>query len=795
MKNCILLVAVALSFCLKLHGQQNYNMKFLSHTEFPGQTLANICGFAQGGREYALLGASKGMIIMDVTVPESPVQVIQLPGPDNLWKEIKVYGHYAYITSEGGQGLQVVDMAGLPKADDVKYKFYTGDGDIAGQLNKIHALHIDTTKGVVYCFGTTGVGNRGAVMMDIKTDPWNPRYLGAVAKDYIHDGYAEKDTLYAGHIYRGEMEIWYTGNKSNPQSLGTVKTPTAFTHNIWLSANRQTAFTTDENNNSFLASYDVSDPSNIKFLDKISHNIGSGAVIHNTHIINEFAVSSYYTEGVTIHDVHRPDNLVEVAHYDTYGPPIDVNNPFSGAWGVYPYLPSGNLVISNINEGLYIVAPTYKRACYLEGTVKDKVSKTFINGAKIQIVDVSTADAISNLNGVYKTGTANDGMITVNVSKAGFKSAVFSVGMSRAAVTVLDIELEPLSIFALSVKVVDENKNPIQGAKVSLKSRQQALAANCDADGIASFVSFPDTFDIYAGKWGYAINAISSRTFSSTDVATITLKKGYRDDFVAQLRYDWTGSATATSGYWELGAPVATFYSGAAATPGADSPSDLGNECYITGNQPGQPGSSDVDDGYVLMNSPLMDLSDYNSPVLRFDEWFYNGGGNGTIFNDSMTVILDNGQATKSIHLASGTKANKWNKVSIPLKGLLPLTKTMKVSFKAVDENPGNLVKAAIDVFEIMEGTVDVAEYLGDRIKIAVAPNPFSDGFSLTYDLPTAGGELVLANAQGQIVFKRNLQHSTANLFIAEDLPAGLYFLSIRSGEFWSKPVKLLKAQ
>ena len=795
MKNCFLLIAVAFSLCLNLYGQQNYNMKFLSHTEFPGQTLANICGYAQGGKEYALLGASKGMVIMDVTAPESPVQIIQLPGPDNLWKEIKVYGHYAYVTSEGGQGLQIVDMAGLPKADQVKNKFYTGDGAIAGQLNKIHALHIDTTKGVVYCFGATGVANRGAVMIDIKTDPWNPRYVGAVTKDYIHDGFADKDTLYAGHIYRGEMEIWYTGDKSNPKSLGKVKTPTAFTHNIWLSSNHQTAFTTDENNNSFLASYDVSDPSNIRFLDKISHNIGSGAVIHNTHIINEYAVSSYYTEGVTIHDVHRPDNLVEVAHYDTYGPPIDINDPFTGAWGVYPFLPSGNLIISNIDEGLFIVGPTYKRACYLEGTVKDKVSKAFINGAKIQIVDVSTADALSNLNGVYKTGVANDGTITVNVSKAGYKSAVFSVKMTRAEVTVLDIELEPLNVFTLSVKVVDENKNPIEGAKVSLKSKQQALTASCDSEGIAGFVSFADTFDIYAGKWGYGINAISGRAFSATDVATLTLKKGYRDDFVSQLRYDWTGSATATSGYWELGVPVATSYNGAAATPGSDNPSDLGNECYITGNQPGQPGSSDVDDGYVLMNSPIMDLSTYNSPVLRFDEWFYNGGGNGNIFNDSMTVILDNGLSSKTIHLVNGTKANKWNKVSIPLKGLLPLTKSIKVSFKAVDENPGNIVKAAIDDFEILEGMVGVTQYIDERIKIAVAPNPFSSGFSVTYDLSTADGELVLVNAQGQTVLQRNLNHSTANLFIAEDLPQGLYFLSIRSGDKWSAPVKLMKAE
>ena len=358
----------------------------------------------------------------------------------------------------------------------------------------------------------------------------------------------------------------------------------------------------------------------------------------------------------------------------------------------------------------------------------------------------------------------------------------------------LDIELEPLNVFSLSVKVIDENNNPIEGAKVTVKSKQQELSAGCDANGIAGFVSFPDTFNIFAGKWGYAINAISGRSFTGTDNAIITLKKGYKDDFVAQLRYDWTGSATATSGYWEMGVPVATSYQGNPATPGVDNPNDIGNECYVTGNQPGQPGGSDVDDGYVLMNSPQMDLTTYTSPILRFDEWFFNGGGNGTIFNDSMTVILDNGLNTKTIHLVSGTKANKWNKVSIPLKGLLPLTKNMKVSFKAVDENPGNIVKAAIDVFEIQEGMVAVSNYIDENIKMAVAPNPFSNGFTITYDMVDSKGELVMVNGQGQVVMRRNLNYSTANMLIAEDLPQGLYFLSIRSGEKWSAPMKLIKA-
>ncbi|MBL7775537.1 MAG: hypothetical protein JNK89_06010, partial [Saprospiraceae bacterium] len=101
---------------------QNFNLQLRGTLDYPGQTLANICGYAQDGREYALVGASKGLSIVDVTNPDNPVQIVQIPGPDNLWKEIKVYQHYAYVTSEGGGGVQIVDLIKLPSANlDYRY--------------------------------------------------------------------------------------------------------------------------------------------------------------------------------------------------------------------------------------------------------------------------------------------------------------------------------------------------------------------------------------------------------------------------------------------------------------------------------------------------------------------------------------------------------------------------------------------------------------------------------------------------------------------------------------------------
>jgi hypothetical protein len=68
---------------------------------------------APDGREYALLGSYTGTHIIDIT--EKPIrQVAFIPGPHNAWREMKARGGYAYVVTEGGGGLQVIDLSGLP---------------------------------------------------------------------------------------------------------------------------------------------------------------------------------------------------------------------------------------------------------------------------------------------------------------------------------------------------------------------------------------------------------------------------------------------------------------------------------------------------------------------------------------------------------------------------------------------------------------------------------------------------------------------------------------------------------
>lgn len=411
------------------------NIVLRAHYKFPsGVELSNICGYAANGREYALVGTSLGTTIVDVTNPDSPVKLFDIPSVNSIWREIKTYKEFAYVTTEGNNaGLQIVDMTNLPAG--INIKVWKGDSIIQDKLLTIHALHIDN--GVAYLYGTNRSIVNGFIMADL-TDPWNPHYVGKFSQFYVHDGYVRRDTVWACAVYDGYFGVIDVKDKANPQVLATKFTPDRVTHNSWLSDNSKTLFTTDETDSAFLTSYDVRDVNNIQELDRIRIEPTKGAIIHNTHILKDYAINSWYKEGVAIVDVSRPDNMVMVGNYDTS--PL-TGGGYGGAWGVYPFLPSGNLLISDISEGLYVLTPTYKRGCYLEGVVRDSTTGLTLMDVGVEIMGQPYKDK-SRLNGDYKAGTVDAGTYSVKYSKQGYITRTLSnIALNNGVVTNKNVKL------------------------------------------------------------------------------------------------------------------------------------------------------------------------------------------------------------------------------------------------------------------------------------------------------------------------------------------------------------------
>ncbi|HRI59706.1 MAG TPA: choice-of-anchor B family protein [Saprospiraceae bacterium] len=785
---------------------QNFNLQLRSSLEYPGQTLANICGYAQGGREYALLGASKGMVVVDVTDPANPVNIVQIPGPEgppnngSLWKEIKVYQHYAYLTTEAGGGLQIIDLGNLP-SPNLNYHSYTGDGEIAGQLDDIHALHIDTKKGFAYLYGGTLFGG-AAKVVDLNADPYNPTYAGKFdALGYVHDGYADNDTLYACHIYTGLLSIVDMSNKSAPVLLGTVQTPGKFTHNAWLTDDHKHILTTDEETPSFVTSYDISNPDDIKELDRCSTNDGNNSIGHNTHVLNDWAVTSWYTDGVAIIDAHRPENLVITGLYDTWA----ASGPgFDGCWGVYPFLPSGTVVVSNIpvdnNSAvgkLFVLTPTYLRACYLEGSVKNGCTGLAMSDAKIEVNSGNQwVNTVTGNDGKFKTGQTQSGNYVVTISKPGFTSQTFNVNFVPGEVIELNVILQSPTAYSVTGTVVDAvTQAPIANAPVVLINPE--ITYNLQTNGSGQFsvdCAVGGEYQAVTNAWGYLPGQVN---FNANGSVKIELEKGYYDDFAFNLGWNAT-SAGASAGLWTRGEPNGTTNQGEFANPDFDVPADAGDQCYVTGNGGGNAGFDDVDNGSVTLSCPIMKLAGYDDAVLTFWYWFYNGGGQGNpppTPNDHFEVRVTNGNQTITV-LTENIPESEWRfSGDIHLKDYITLNDNVRVQFITADDDPGHLVEAAVDVFKVVPGDVLGTQSDIDAVAFLQAtPNPSATDFTIRYDWPKAQNlTLEVRNALGQTVHTQQLGANNGTAVCGNNWPKGVYFATLRGSGSQSAPIRLVK--
>ncbi len=788
---------------------QNLNVTLQGQLAYPGQTCANICGYVDSlGNEYALVGASVGLSIVDVTNPTTPTQVYQHIGPANTqseWQEIKVRGKYAYVTTEAGGGLQIFNLSSLPDVAGIVMHSYTGDstaaGNITGTLNSIHALHIDNN--FVYLYGSN-LFNGGALVVDV-TDPWNPTYagnysVGVGTARYVHDGYVRNDTLYAGHIYQGYFTVVDFTNKLNPVELASQLTPSHFTHNTWLSTNSKTLFTTDEVSNSFLTSYDITNLNNITELDRIQSNPGSGSIVHNTHIIrvagNDYAVTSWYRDGFTITDVGRPQNMVQVGNYDTYS---GSGTGFDGDWGVYPYLPSGTIVVSNINEGLFVFSPNYVRACYLEGIVTDSVTGFPINSASIQIQTTSVLDH-SNFSGNYATGLPSPGgTYTVTYSKPGYYPKTISgVSLSSGIVTTQSVALAPLQTFALSGQVIVAGTGtPVANADVTVFNSNFNFQTTTNASGNFTLPAvYTDTYEVIAGKWGYVTNCLQNQMINSgSGTITIPLTKGYYDDFT--FDFGWTVNSTASTGMWVRDVPLGTFNGTVLANPGLDDSTDCSNMAYITGNTGVTASDEDVDNGATVLTSPVFDLTTYTNPYLDFSYWFYNAGGTGTP-NDSLRIYLNNGTITSQLFFANYATPNNssWVHQSLHINTVIAPTAAMKVIVRTADAAPGHIVEAGFDKFLISEGPTGINENSNVNTSIQVFPNPFTDETTINYELKSKlllSASVAIIDIAGRVVNSIPISQLKGSVVLNPTISAGIYFVKLINGSEISAPVKVVK--
>jgi len=776
LRTALSVCAAALAISVSLNAQTNINfVGQLSYQDLHNSDLSNLWGYTdEEGNEYALVGVNGngggepgGISVVDLSDPSDPQEIYFFEGPASIWREIKVWEDHAYITTEAQDGgLTIVDLSPLPQSTALSTTVYNDPG-----WNTSHALFIDEN-GRLYLFGSSE-GNGGVIMYDLTQDPNVPVRVGEYDPIYVHDGYARGDTLYAGHIYNGYFSIVDVSDPSAPVLLGTQSTPSNFTHNVWLDDSGDHLYTTDERDNAYVGSYDISDPMDIQYLDKLQSDPGSNAIPHNTYWLpSHHVVQSYYTYGVTIYDVTRPDNMVEVGNYDTS--PF-TGGGFFGAWGVYPFFSSGRLIISDIEGGLFILDPAYVRACWLEGNITDSGSNAPVAQATVSLATTSAFD-LTTFDGVYGTGWSTSGTYEVTVSAPGYyPQTVGGVVLVNGEVTLLDIALDPLPNYPVSGIVLELGTGtPVEGAVVLLKSAAYNFNTTTDVDGNFTFPTVYDgIYEVLAGKWGWHTACPLPITVDGAGSTgnTLEVEVGYADDFAMDL--GWQVSSTASRGAWERGAPRGTFLDNVPSNPGADVTDDCSDQAFVTGNGGGEAGTDDVDEGATLLTSPVFDATAMVDPHVRFKTWFFNDGGQGDP-NDVMTISLSNGSDTVPIAtFDDSSPMSLWRFNNIRIADHMVPSAAMRFMVRIADETPGHVLEGGLDVFGIYpESNTGIASN-NAAAGMHIWPNPATSQVTVS----VAGGALLkVVDAVGREVgpaLRMTGDQRTMDL----DLPAGTYFI------------------
>ena len=356
----------------------------------PVTTLANTNGTPQGsdvwgwtdtttGKEYAIAAMTNSTAFVDITDPINPIFLGRLDSNagNNHWRDVKVYNNHAFIVADnvGALGMQVFDLTKL-RGLTTEQTFTSDAIYTTDNLGSCHNIFINEDTGIAYLVGCRNAFNAslhsgGPIFIDI-SNPKNPIKINHYADaGYSHDAqvvnYIGPDTAYTDkEIYVGSNEtkisILDVTDKNNVIPIAEVDyAQLGYTHQGWFTEDHRYFIVGDELDeknlglNTRTLIFDFSDLDN-PVLSSTYYG-SSNAIDHNGYVKENRYFMASYRAGLRVLDLSNisktSNSMTEVGSFDTY--PENNNTDFNGAWSVYPYFASGNIIINDIEKGLFVV--------------------------------------------------------------------------------------------------------------------------------------------------------------------------------------------------------------------------------------------------------------------------------------------------------------------------------------------------------------------------------------------------------------------------------------------------------
>ncbi|MGH3647501.1 MAG: choice-of-anchor B family protein [Micromonosporaceae bacterium] len=398
-------------------------MSFLPLADIGGGNGNDIWGWTDpsNNREYAIMGRTSGTSFVDITDAENPRYLGNLPTAtsNSSWRDLKVYNNHVFIVSEASShGMQVFNLTRLRGVTTPQT--FTADARYTG-FGSSHNIAINEDSGYAYAIGSNTCSG-GPHMVNIQ-NPTSPTNAGCVSSDgYTHDtqcvNYNGPDADYRGRELcfssnEDTLTIVDVTTKSSPrQIVKKTYSGSAYTHQGWLTEDQRYFLLDDELDEQRQG---VNTKTYIFDLANVDAPVQTGtytssvaAIDHNQYVKGNYTYQANYRAGLRILDVTGAGNgtLTERAFFDIY--PSSNSASFNGAWSNYPYFASGNVIVSGIEQGLFVLRPNL-------GTPSNDFS-----------VSVSPAsgstDPGGSVSATVSTATTSGSAQTVNLSASGLPS-------------------------------------------------------------------------------------------------------------------------------------------------------------------------------------------------------------------------------------------------------------------------------------------------------------------------------------------------------------------------------------
>ncbi len=360
----ILLGAACLPVCGQFTKSGVRLGSWIPLNQFPGNpaTGSACTGYVtSSGREYAIIGLRNGNAVVEITDPNNARLIQHIAGVSSLWHEVTAYNGFAYCATEGGGGMQILDLRNVDAGVVTLATTFTGSG-----LSTIHTIENNPASQTLYLNGS----NLGGLQALDISNPLVPRFVGSWHGSYVHDSliitytegaYAGKEIAFCCCGSNGVYILDVT-NKASMVVMGTLHyTNNGYCHSCSISADHKNLFINDEfdESNGVVSSCTtwVADIQDLT-APRVQRTFTNGQIIidHNSGIRDNYLFLAAYRGGLRVYDIHDVNTMAETGFFDTY--PEGQGFSYDGAWGIWAYFPSKTVIISDIQRGLFVLDPS-----------------------------------------------------------------------------------------------------------------------------------------------------------------------------------------------------------------------------------------------------------------------------------------------------------------------------------------------------------------------------------------------------------------------------------------------------